>query len=84
MEKSGTSAAAPVVAGVVALMLAEARSRGLSLSAEQIRQILIETARPDPPSSPWDPQYGHGRVDALAAVERVVALMPALPHSQPT
>ena len=66
---SGTSMAAPAVAGVVALLLAEAAARGDSLEHETIRRIIIETARRDPPSGEsWDERYGFGRVSAAAAL----------------
>jgi hypothetical protein len=73
--KNGTSMAAPAVAGIVALMLAEARNRGLQLTVDQIRDILIGTARRAPPAgAAWDDRYGAGRVDAAAAVGRVAAM----------
>ena len=68
---SGTSMAAPAVTGVVALILAEARSLNNKLTSEQIRDILAKTARSNPPSMPWDDRYGMGRVDASAAVQQV-------------
>ena len=68
---SGTSMAAPAVTGVVALILAEARSLNQKLTIEQIRDILAKTARSNPPSMPWDDRYGMGRVDASAAVQQV-------------
>ncbi len=80
---SGTSMAAPAVAGVVALMLAEAQSRSVTLSADEIRDILIRTARKDPPTVGgdwdidhgfWHPRYGFGRVSAPAAVAAVTSL----------
>jgi subtilisin family serine protease len=75
VRKSGTSMAAPAVTGVVALCLAEAAARGLSLDAAGIRDILTSTARHDPPAGPgWDDRYGHGRVDAAAALRAVQAL----------
>ena len=51
ISKSGTSMAAPAVSGIVALMLAEAAGGGgaLSLSIGDIRAILIDTARRQPP-----------------------------------
>ncbi|MBC8427822.1 S8 family peptidase [bacterium] len=75
-RKSGTSMAAPAVAGVVALMLAEARARGLNLTTGQIRDILTKTTRKDPPDScgSWHPRYGTGRVDASAAIKEVQAM----------
>jgi subtilisin family serine protease len=73
---SGTSMASPAVAGIVALMFDEAAKRGRTLSAQQVRDILIQTARRAPPAGVgWHPQYGHGRVDASAAVEAVIDLL---------
>jgi subtilisin family serine protease len=72
--KSGTSMAAPVVAGVVALMLAEAEALGMKLPVSTIRNLLQITARKNPPDSVWDERYGWGRVDAKAAVEAVQRL----------
>jgi membrane-anchored mycosin MYCP len=59
---SGTSYAAPVVAGVAALI----RSRAPQLSARQVMARIEDTAHE--PGAGWDPQVGHGVVDALAAV----------------
>jgi subtilisin family serine protease len=71
----GTSAAAPTVAGVVALML----SVEPTLTLKQVRGILRETAVKIDPNcnnangkwnngfSQW---YGYGRIDAASAVER--------------
>ncbi|MBD8500089.1 S8 family peptidase [Paenibacillus arenosi] len=69
---SGTSMAAPAVTGVIALMLAEAKSHRLTLSIDQISNILKQTARSHPPTRQvWDNQYGYGRVDAKAALMAV-------------
>ncbi|MBK8037378.1 MAG: S8 family serine peptidase [Verrucomicrobiaceae bacterium] len=46
---SGTSMAAPAVTGLVALLLAEARRRGLQLTSNQLRSALIKSARLNPP-----------------------------------
>jgi membrane-anchored mycosin MYCP len=62
MQISGTSYAAPVVSGVVALV----RSRSPELTARQVMRRIEETARP--PAAGWDPVVGHGVIDALAAV----------------
>lgn len=59
---SGTSYAAPVVSGLVALV----RSREPELTARQVMQRIEDTAH-RPPAG-WDPVVGHGVVDALAAV----------------
>lgn len=71
---SGTSMAAPSVTGVVALVLAEARSLNKELTIEQIRDILAKTPRLNPPNTAWDDRYGMGRVDASASVQQVRAL----------
>lgn len=75
----GTSSAAPLVAGVVALML-EANP---SLTWRDVKQILAESAMQNDPASPlWQtnaaghlfhPYYGLGRVDAAAAVTLAAA-----------
>jgi membrane-anchored mycosin MYCP len=59
---SGTSYAAPVVAGIAALV----RSRSPELTARQVMHRIEDTALR--PSSGWNPLVGHGVVDALAAV----------------
>ncbi|MEZ0050625.1 membrane-anchored mycosin MYCP [Mycobacterium sp. MAA66] len=59
---SGTSYAAPVASGVVALV----RSRSPHLTAHQVMARIKDTARH--PAGGWNPRVGHGVVDALAAV----------------
>lgn len=65
---SGTSMSSPTVAGVVALML----SANNKLSASQVKEILIATAREDINtgvlSASGDTLWGHGKVNAMAAV----------------
>lgn len=82
-DYSGTSASAPLVSGVLALMF-EANPR---LTAAQARQVLCDTAtRLDLVGGDWDdggwsPWYGCGRVDAAAAVHAVVdAGAPSVPR----
>ncbi len=66
---SGTSMSAPTTSGVIALIL----SANSKLTAAQVKEILIKTARidkitgvlPDSGSTIW----GHGKVNALAAVK---------------
>ncbi|WP_214835531.1 S8 family serine peptidase [Exiguobacterium sp. s36] len=62
-EMSGTSMASPVVAGVAALIKATAPS----LTGDQIVKRLIDTAD-DLGARGKDEDYGHGRVNAAAAV----------------
>ncbi len=80
---AGTSYAAPVVAGVVALL----RSRSPQLTAREVMRRIEDTARH--PAAGWDPLVGHGVVDVLAAVtggapsashsDHPVAVSPARP-----
>jgi len=64
---SGTSMAAPAVAGVMALMI----SKDPNILPEEINQILEETAVPHTDNK--SNTYGSGRVDALAALMEVTA-----------
>ena len=64
---TGTSMAAPHVAGIVALML----QQDPRLSTEQIRKILIASANPPSGVTPFDTAWGFGRVDAGAALNLV-------------
>ncbi|MHA7665752.1 type VII secretion-associated serine protease mycosin [Mycolicibacterium sp. HS_4_1] len=59
---SGTSYAAPIISGVVALI----RSRSPQLSARQVMARIEDTAHH--PADGWNAQVGHGMVDPLAAV----------------
>jgi subtilisin family serine protease len=61
---SGTSFASPCTAGVIALVMG-ANPR---LSPSEVETILFETTE-DKGNLGWDMYYGHGRVDALAAVQ---------------
>lgn len=74
---SGTSAAAPQLAGVLALMLQKARSKGVVLTQEDMRRILTTTARPVSAgrNAMGFPAVGHpntatgfGLIDATAAL----------------
>jgi subtilisin family serine protease len=60
----GTSAAAPHLAGVAALI----KSAKPSLTNVQIRQIMINTAT-DQMAPGWDRDSGYGTADALAGVQ---------------
>ena len=63
---SGTSMAAPVVAGIIAMMLQKKNG----LTTDQAREILKNTARHDGHTGGalWTPAYGYGKVDARAAL----------------
>lgn len=66
---NGTSAAAPNVTGVASLVWSANRN----LSASRIRQILSQTAF-DLGARGYDTTYGHGFVNADAAVRRAMAI----------
>ena len=64
----GTSASAPIVAGVAALVL----SVEPDLANEEVRHFLERSAK-DLGEPGWDQYYGWGRVDARAALDMVLA-----------
>jgi serine protease AprX len=64
---TGTSVAAAQVAGTIALMQQAARdAKGCFLSADQVQEILRQTAAPMAGYASW--QVGYGAVDPAAAV----------------
>lgn len=66
VRKSGTSMAAPHVAGAVALVL---EAGGSQISMPEIRALVLGTARRPPGDGPPDPRLGFGYLD-LAALSR--------------
>jgi len=69
-SKTGTSMAAPVVAGIAALLW----SRNPALTVDNVKTILCNTAEDISDGlggTGWDPYYGWGLVDARAALEEV-------------
>jgi membrane-anchored mycosin MYCP len=73
---SGTSYAAPVVAGLAALI----RSRFPTWTSRQVMQRIKATAH-HPPRG-WDPLVGAGLVDMLAAVSTDTPAVPAAPRAR--
>lgn len=72
----GTSGAAPIVAGVAALV----RSAHPGLDANNVINRIIQTARPVPGvTAKPDPLYGYGLLDAAAAVSAAVPAVSANP-----
>ena len=71
---SGTSMAAPMVTGVAALIL----DAHPNISASTVKDVLLQTAREDNKTgilpAGGDPTWGHGKVNALAAVQQAVLL----------
>jgi hypothetical protein len=71
---SGTSMATPHVAGAVALLISA--HPAISGNVDAIEQVLNATATPVPAATcggtgSWTNEFGHGRLDALAAVQAV-------------
>lgn len=70
-DMEGTSMAAPHVTGAAALIL----SVRPNLTCEQVKQILIQTARRDGfASSAPDNTWGSGKLDVEAAIERAATV----------
>lgn len=74
--RHGTSFATPLVSGLAALVISRARDLGVTLTPDQVRLIIRDTAQDlpdDPDDAPdagadWD---GHGRVDFRAALDAI-------------
>src|SRR5579863_7866370 len=76
---SGTSFSSAYVSGLAALVL----QRNPALKPDEVRAILIKTARDLGPPGP-DDQFGAGEADAFAAVSAVpVSSMPVAAASEP-
>jgi len=65
-RSTGTSFAAPFVAGVASLLVSRARRAGRKLDGTSVRRLL--TASAAPLSGGFNPETGHGLLDALAAL----------------
>jgi hypothetical protein len=76
---NGTSYASPVAAGVAALMMAAAPT----VSNSRIESLLYSTAV-DLGAVGRDNYFGHGRVDAAAAVQAALAAAPVVDSSAPS
>jgi thermitase len=74
---SGTSFSAPIAAGVAALVMAAKPS----LSSNAVETLLTSTAV-DLGAAGRDPLFGHGRVDAAAAVRAALASGSTTPDTQ--
>lgn len=68
VSKSGTSMAAPMVTGALAIMLGDAALRGQSLEITAIRQRLTNDARRLGNTAAWDNRYGFGGLDVTKMI----------------
>ena len=75
IANSGTSMAAPAIAGIVALIFAEAKARNKDLSIHDVRAILEKAAQRNSVGGGWDPRFGHGRISAKAALEETISFV---------
>lgn len=76
-DGGGTSYAAPIVAGVAALLV------GRGLNGHEAASILKSTAR-DLGKKGWDRQYGHGIVNAEAALKQALGTGTPFPPEAPS
>jgi len=67
---NGTSFSSPAVAGVLALL----KSANPNLSPDELEHILESTANKDMMTTEFSSYYGHGRVDAAAALAMAMDL----------
>lgn len=65
VSKTGTSMSAPHVAGIVALLF----EHSPDLTSSQIQKLLVASARSVTGSNQFEPAWGYGAVDAVAAFE---------------
>ncbi|WP_167879478.1 S8 family serine peptidase [Methanococcoides sp. NM1] len=72
----GTSMATPHVSGVAALLMSQGASN------DEVRTALESTAR-DLGTTGWDNVYGHGLIDATAALEYYDPITPPTPINNP-
>ncbi|BCX09452.1 MAG: hypothetical protein KatS3mg066_3311 [Fischerella sp.] len=68
VRMSGTSMAAPVVTGAIALIFAEALAHNQSLTIEEIRELLAASTQKNFPIHSQPERYGYGAIDLNAAV----------------
>ena len=77
----GTSMATPVAAGIVALWLQAAQSVSKSLTVNDVKEIMAQTAISDSytTTGPNASHFGKGKIDALAGVQYILRTSPSEP-----
>lgn len=69
----GTSMATPVAAGIVALWLQAAKSVGMSLTVNDVKKIMRQTAIKDTYTNGTNTShFGNGKIDALAGIKYIL------------
>lgn len=69
----GTSMATPVAAGIVALWLQAAKSVGMSLTVNDVKEIMRQTAIKDTYTNGTNAShFGNGKIDALAGIKYIL------------
>jgi hypothetical protein len=63
--------ASPAVAGAVAVLLGEAGKRNVRLTVDEIRKIVMDSARVNPPASTADNRYGTGRISVRGMISQL-------------
>ncbi len=79
---AGTSQAAPHVAAVAALLLSNAHKAKPALTPAEVRAVLAQSAT-DLGAPGWDPEFGYGLVNPVAALEswRELVALPVDPDT---
>jgi len=76
---NGTSFSSPITAGVVALIMAA----NPALTPSEVEGVLKSTSK-DLGTAGWDNRFGHGRVDASAAVTKALTMQSVIDTTAPT
>lgn len=58
----GTSFSSPLVAGIIALLISELKSKGIKITVPLIKEYLVKNSV-DKGDTGWDSVYGHGKID---------------------
>lgn len=79
LPEEGTSMSSPIVAGIAALMLGSNAAVTPTVAVQLLEATAVDLGDPG-----YDAVYGHGRVDALAAVQAAKRYQPAQDLTAPT